>query len=134
MKYSFKQFKRNINNIFGTYDEELSSDDEKYIKSIITSATLKDTVDKVIVPVSGGDTPDYLLIDKTNEICISIENNQIDIANHNFLYKKKFNLNFTDEMKKIVKKKLEEERKDLKSTLFQNEIELLIKIQKVYDN
>tara|TARA_R110000772_G_scaffold2410_2_gene8405 strand:- start:25338 stop:25739 length:402 start_codon:yes stop_codon:yes gene_type:complete len=132
MKFSFKQIGRNINNFLGAYDEEKSSDDEKLVKEIIENSLKCPDVKKIIVPVTGSNSHNYLLIDEKNKIYISVENNNIDMSNHNFLYKKTFNLNFTDEIKNIIKHKLEEERKDLKESLFQNEIGLLTKIKEIY--
>ena len=134
MSFSFKQIGRNIYNMLGAYDEEKATDDEKYVKEIIESSLTYPEVKKVIIPLRDSNSPDYLIIDKENQIHISVENNHVDISNHNFLYKKTFNLNFTDELKRIIKGKLEEERKDLKESLFQNEIGLLTKIKDIYEH
>tara|TARA_R110000772_G_scaffold66676_7_gene148377 strand:- start:522 stop:884 length:363 start_codon:yes stop_codon:yes gene_type:complete len=120
--------------MLGAYDEEKATDDEKYVKEIIESSLTYPEVKKVIIPLRDSNSPDYLIIDKENQIHISVENNHVDISNHNFLYKKTFNLNFTDELKRIIKGKLEEERKDLKESLFQNEIGLLTKIKDIYEH
>jgi hypothetical protein len=120
-------------NAMGAYDDGKATNDEKYIKEIIKASLIYQDVKKVIVPINSGSFS-YLLIDDINQIYISVENNQVDMSNHNFLYKKNFNLNFTDELKRMIKKKIEEERKDLKESLFQNEMGLLTKIKEIYQN
>lgn len=114
------------------YDEEDASDDEKYIKEIVSNAVLKDNIEKVIVPITGASEDDYLLIDRENQLFISIEDGEVNISNHDFLYKKKFNPIFTKTLKKVVKDKLAEERRLLKESLFENEIGLLEKIRNIY--
>lgn len=133
MGFSFKQLRRNMYNAMGAYDDGKATNDEKYIKEIIKASLIYQDVKKVIVPINSGSFS-YLLIDDINQIYISVENNQVDMSNHNFLYKKNFNLNFTDELKRMIKKKIEEERKDLKESLFQNEMGLLTKIKEIYQN
>lgn len=128
--FSFKQFKKNIYELFGGYDEDDATEDEKYLKNIIEAILVYPDIKKVMVPT--GDTLGYLLIDEVNQIYISIEDSKIDMSNHNFLYKKNFNLNYTNMLMKIIKANIEEERKELKASLFDNEMELLVKIGEMY--
>ena len=70
-------------------------------------------------------------IDSENEISICIGDEHVTLSNHVFLYKKVFNLDFTDKLKKTVKENIEEEMQLLKESLFNNETNLLSSVLKL---
>ncbi len=101
------------------------SEDAKYVIDIVNKYAADPKIKKII------DTYDYFLIDDENEITVCIGEGKVMISNHVFLYKKTFNLSFTDQLKKIVKDDIKSEVKLLKENLFKNETGLLGNISKL---
>ncbi|WP_299225509.1 hypothetical protein [uncultured Psychroserpens sp.] len=102
-------------------------EDAKYVKAIITTYSEKQHIKKLVSPISNT----YFIIDDKNQIYICIEDGKVTLSNHVFLYKKQFNLSFTDALKKLVKEQMEKEMQLLKKSLFKNETNLLSKIHNI---
>ncbi len=99
-------------------------EDAKFIIDIVSNYSSNASIKKLISPISD----EYFLIDRKNKISICISDGEITLSNHTFLYKKLFNLSFTDRLKKQIKEHMEQEMQLLKQSLFKNETELLSKI------
>ena len=97
------------------------SKDEMYVRDIIIEYIKNPSVVKEIAPSS--DT--YYLTNKESEIYIKLGHSDVQITNHRFFYKKGFALAFIERLKKMVKDKIEEEKKEFEKHIFTNEIELL---------
>lgn len=132
MKFNWKQTKQTMNNFFGGYDKKYATEDELIAEDIIRGSILDDNIHIKVVPVKNSTFVDYLLVDEVNQVSISLEDCKITMCNHDYFYNDNFNLNFTDEMKKIIREHLEKERLELKKELFKNKINLLHKIKKIY--
>ena len=132
MKFNWKQTKQTMNNFFGRYDKKYATEDELIAEDIIRGSILDDNIHIKVVPIKNSALVDYLLVDEVNQVSISIEDRKITMCNHDYFYNDNFNLNFTDEMKKIIREHLEKERLELKKELFKNKINLLHKIKKIY--
>ncbi|AUS05661.1 hypothetical protein [Pseudotamlana carrageenivorans] len=106
------------------FESKATREDCKFIIDIIKNYSEDQSIKKLISPISD----EYYLLDEKNQVSICIADDEIILANHIYLYKKAFNLAFTSDLKKIIKKQMEKEMQDLKKTLFKNEINLLDKI------
>ncbi|MDO6760642.1 hypothetical protein Q4566_10565 [Tamlana sp. 2_MG-2023] len=106
------------------FDSKATREDCKFIIDIIKNYSEDQSIKKLISPISD----EYYLLDEKNQVSICIADDEIILANHIYLYKKTFNLAFTSDLKKIIKKQMESEMQELKKTLFKNEIDLLDKI------
>jgi hypothetical protein len=84
------------------------------------------SIDAIVAPQH--DMDNYIILDRENEIYISIDHHDITISNHAFLYEKQFRLEYVESLKKGVRKKIAAEREKLKQELFKNERELLERI------
>ncbi len=100
------------------------TEDAQYVKDIIVQYSEKESIKKLISPISD----EFFIIDENNQIYICISDDKVTISNHIFLYKKFFNFSFTEELKKIVRKSMEHEMQSLKKSLFKNETQLLSKV------
>ncbi len=100
------------------------AEDAQLIIDIVNNYASNSSIKKMISPISD----EYFLLDKKNRISICIGDSVVTFSNHVYLYKKSFNLSFTDSLKKTIKLKMEEEMQILKKSLFKNEINLLDKI------
>ena len=109
-----------------TFKKKKLTEDAQYIQDIVTLYSETEGIQKLSSPISD----EYFLIDNENEISICIGDGEVTFSNHVFLYKKLFNMSFTDRLKKLVKQQLEQEMQQLKKSLFKNETDLL---SKVYD-
>ncbi len=103
------------------------TEDAQYVKDIIVLYSEKESIKKLISPISN----EFFIIDENNQIYICISDGKVTISNHIFLYKKLFNFSFTEELKKIVRKSMEQEMQSLKKSLFKNETQLLSKVFEV---
>lgn len=103
------------------------TEDAQHIIDIVEEYSNKKDIKKLISPISD----EYFLIDSENEISICIGDEHVTLSNHVFLYKKDFNLDFTDKLKKTVKENIEEEMQLLKESLFNNETNLLSNVLKL---
>lgn len=110
--------------MFNFKKKPLSEEAQLIVDIAVNYATNKD-VRKLISPMSD----DCFLIDDKNQISVCISDGEIILANHTYLYKKVFNISFTDSLKKQVKKFLEEEMQALKKSLLKNEVNLLDKVK-----
>ncbi|MBC9797535.1 hypothetical protein [Sinomicrobium weinanense] len=115
--------------MFGFKKRELT-EDEKYIKEIVLYFSEKESVKKLISPISD----EYFLMDDENQIYICLGNGRFSLSNHKFLYEKIFNLSFTEELKKQVRHSMEAEMQALKKSLFKNETNLLHKVLNLVNN
>lgn len=106
------------------------SEDDKYVIDIVDNFSKNTEIKKMISPISD----EYYLLDETNKISICISDEEVIISNHIFLYKKMFNLSFTDELKKQVRENMEKEMQTLRKKLFKNETSLLSNILKLSSN
>lgn len=97
--------------------------DERYVESII-SKYLETGVKKLMSPNN-----EYLIIDKNNQIYISLKGAVISISNHDFLYRKSFSSSFSERLEKKIEEAIKKEREQLRNALFKNEIDLLEKIR-----
>lgn len=104
---------------------------EKQVKSIIEGYMdrygSEPYIDAIVAPRTSED--DYLILDKKNEVYISIEHRNVTISNHAFLYEKEFTLEYVEGLKKLVRAKIVVQRQKLKEELFRNEQELLEKLE-----
>lgn len=100
------------------------AEDAQLIIDTVNNYASNSSIKKMISPISD----EYFLLDKKNRISICIGDSVVTFSNHVYLYKKSFNLSFTDTLKKTIKLKMEEEMQILKKSLFKNEINLLDKI------
>lgn len=132
MRLNWKKTIQIMNNFFGKYNEKYATEDELVAEDIIRGSILDDNMQIIIVPIRNSVHVDYLLVDEVNRVSISIEDCKITMSNHDYFYNDNFNLNFTNEMKKIIRDHLENERLELKKELFKNKINLLHKIKKIY--
>ncbi|MFI1772993.1 hypothetical protein [Thalassobellus citreus] len=107
-----------------TFKKKEIKEDAQYVIDIVKKYSSDKNIKKLISPISD----EYFLIDYKNEISICISDSEVTISNHTFLYKKLFNLSFTDMLKKEVKNHMEVEMQLLKKSLFKNETDLLAKI------
>ncbi len=101
------------------------SEEAQLIQDIAINYATNKEVRKLISPISD----DCILIDDKNQITVYISDGEIILANHTYLYKKVFNLSFTDSLKKRIKRFLEEEIQTFKKTLLKNEVNLLDKVR-----
>lgn len=102
-------------------------EDDQYVIEIIDKFSRNGEIKKMISPLSD----EYYLLDEKNKISVCISNEEVIISNHVFLYKKQFNLSFTDRLKKQVREHIEEDMQKLKNELFKNETTLLSNILKL---
>ena len=107
--------------------EKRTSDDCRFIIDIINNYSEDKSIKKLISPISD----EYYLLDDENQVSICIGDNEVILSNHVYLYKKSFNLSFTESLKTQVKGHMEREMQELKRTLFNNEINLLEKIKHI---
>lgn len=107
------------------FKKKALSEDAQLIHDIAVNYATNKDIRKLISPISD----DCFLIDDKNQITVCIGDGEIILANHTYLYKKAFNLSFTDALKKSVRQFLEQEMQTLKKTLLKNEINLLDKIK-----
>ena len=103
--------------------------DEMYVRDIIIEYIKNPSVVKEIAPSS--DT--YYLTNAESEIYIKLGHSDVQITNHRFFYKKAFALSFIERLKKMVKDKIEEEKKEFEKQIFSNEVELLRNIFKTVE-
>lgn len=113
-----------------TFKKRSLPEDAQYVKDIIVQYSERESIKKLISPISD----EYFIIDENNQIFICIADDKVTISNHTFLYKKFFNLSFTEELKKIVRESMEKEMQVLKKSLFKNETELLSKVFDIASN
>lgn len=99
------------------------SKDEKYVEEIV-DAYLATDVKKLLTPSN-----EVLILDEINSVHISLRDSEVEISNHNFLYRKTFRLKFVEELQKKVRDVVKVEREQLRKTLFKNELDLLQKIK-----
>lgn len=98
--------------------------DLQLIENIVDKFLHNPSVKKLISPLS----EEYLLIDEDNSISLCISGGNIKLANHAFIIVKNTNIGFTEKMQKKIRAQIELERQELKKQLFENEINLLEKI------
>lgn len=113
-----------------TFKKRSLPEDAQYVKDIIVQYSERESIKKLISPISD----EYFIIDEANQIFICITDDKVTISNHTFLYKKFFNLSFTEELKKTVRESMEKEMQVLKKSLFKNETELLSKVFEIAGN
>ncbi len=106
------------------FKKKAMKEDAKFIIDIVSNYSSNESIKKLISPISD----EYFLIDRKNKVSICISDGEVTLSNHTFLYKKLFNLSFTDMLKKQIKEHMEQEMQLLKQSLFKNETELLSKI------
>lgn len=99
------------------------SKDEKYVEEIV-ERYLSTNVEKVM-----NSSGEILILDRVNEVYISLHNSEVEISNHSFLYRKMFRLSFVEKLQQKVIKVMDQERADWKKQLFKNELDLLVKIK-----
>tara|TARA_R110000796_G_scaffold190518_1_gene307268 strand:- start:521 stop:868 length:348 start_codon:yes stop_codon:yes gene_type:complete len=99
-------------------------EEEEIVKGIIDKLLNRDDVERLISPNSD----EYFLIDSKNEYCVVISQDKFIIANHEFSVPVELGMTFNENIKKIVRNKIEAERQILKKTLLQNKTNLLKKI------
>ena len=107
------------------FGKKPTGEDSQCIVEIINNYSEDSSIKKLISPISD----EYYLLDEENQVSICISDNEVILSNHVYLYKKSFNLSFTEDLKKQVKQHMEKEMQALKKTLFNNEINLLEKIK-----
>lgn len=110
-----------------TLKKKQLTEDDKYVIDIVDNFSKNKEIKKMTSPLSD----EYYLLDEKNKISICISDEEVIISNHIFLYKKMFNLSFTDKLKKQVRENMEEEMQQLKKQLFKNETSLLSNILKL---
>lgn len=111
---------------FNLFKEEAPTKDELYVRDIVVEYLKNSRVLKEIAPSS--DT--YYLTNSDDEIYIKLGQSDVQITNHKFFYRKTFALKFLERLKKMVKDKIEEEKKEFEQQIFYNEITLLQNIFK----
>ena len=109
--------------MFG-FKKKVLPEDAQYVLDIVSKYSSSREIKKLISPISD----EYFLIDDDNEVSLCISNENVMISNHKFLYRKAFNIAFTDRLKKLVRENMELEMQVLKKSLFENETHLLSKI------
>lgn len=107
------------------FKKKTLSEEAQLIQDIAVNFATNKAIRKLISPISD----DCFLIDDKNQITVCISDGEIILANHTYLYKKMFNISFTDSLKKRIKQHLESEMQQLKKTLLNNEINLLDKVK-----
>ena len=107
-----------------SFKKKKMAEDAKLIIDIVNNYASNNSIKKMISPISD----EYFLLDKRNRVSICIGDSMVTFSNHIYMYKKSFNLSFTDTLKKNIKLKMEEEMQALKQSLFKNEMNLLDKI------
>lgn len=112
------------------FGKKATGDDCQFIVDIINNYSEDKSIKKLISPISD----EYYLLDDENQVSICISDNEIILSNHVYLYKKSFNLSFTESLKTQVKGHMEREMQELKRTLFNNEINLLEKIKDISEH
>lgn len=75
----------------------------------------------------------YFLVDKKNSISIGVTQSRVRVANHVYTYTETLPLEFLEKTKKVIRKTMEARALALKKELFRNEVDLLDKISKLYD-
>ncbi|WP_298238612.1 hypothetical protein [uncultured Algibacter sp.] len=110
-----------------TFKKKPLKEDAQYIVDIVNNFSKNKEIKKLISPISD----EYYLIDEKNKVAVSISDEEVILSNHIFLYKKVFNLSFTDKLKKQIRENMEEEMQLLKKSLFKNETNLLSNILKL---
>lgn len=98
--------------------------DLQLIEQIVEKFLLNPLVKKLISPLS----EEYLLIDEEHSISVCISAGNIKLSNHAFLLTKNTHIGFTEKLQKLIRQQIEKERQELKKQLFENEINLLEKI------
>lgn len=104
---------------------EKDEEEAKLTLEIVKKLLDRPDVERIISPNSD----EYFLIDRVNEYCVIIGDDKIILANHKFSTNVELGLSFTEEVKKIVRDRLEIERQALKETLFENKVDLLKRIR-----
>ena len=107
-----------------TFKKKAIKEDAQFIIDITSNYSSNKDIKKLISPISD----EYFLIDDKNDVSICVSDGEVTLSNHTFLYKKLFNLSFTDMLKKQIKENMEKEMQALKKSLFKNETELLSKV------
>lgn len=107
--------------------KKATREDCNFIIDIINNYAEDKAIKKLISPISD----EYYLLDDENQVAICIGDHEIILSNHVYLYKKAFNLSFTESLKRQIKLNMEREMQELKRTLFNNEIDLLDKIKNI---
>lgn len=100
------------------------SPDLVLLQQIVEKFLFNPQVKKLISPIS----EEYLLIDEVNSVNICISNSRFRVANHLYTYSKDVPLNFTESLQKKIRIQIESEIQQIKSQVFENEINLLEKI------
>lgn len=110
-----------------TFKKKPLKEDAQHMIDIIDNFSKNKTIKKIISPISD----EYFLIDEKNKISICLKDEEVVLSNHVFLYKKMFNLSFTDNLKRKIRENMENEAQELKKSLFTNETNLLSNILKL---
>ena len=76
---------------------------------------------------------EYFLVDTEKNISIGIEQSRIRVANHNYTYSDSLPLNSIEKLKVKVRNELERRTQFLKKDLFKNELDLINKITRIYN-
>lgn len=112
--------------------KKLPSKDELYVRDIVQKFLDDKDVKKRIAPIT---STVYLENDKEGiYVRIHYLNNRVDFSSGDFLYKKDIDSNFCNTLIESCKKKIEEELQEVDKLLEIDEITLLQKILKKYDD
>lgn len=77
-------------------------------------------------------TSDCFIMDKEKSINLWIDENGVKVANHQYLYEVALPLKSLEKLKAKVKESMYQDIEKLKKKLFNNEVELLNNINKMY--
>ena len=102
--------------------------EERKLKDLIIGMLSDPEVQELVSPKSD----EYMLIDEVNQMNLCIEASSIKVANHAYSMDIQLRMKFCEEMKKLVKDKVEVDRQQKKKTMFKNQIDLLDKLTKNY--
>lgn len=103
---------------------------EEGIVNIIKSMTFRKDCLIEINP----ETMDYLLSMEDLQYFLLIDSEGVQISNHNFFITRRLRSNVVDSIKEIVKAETSARRQLKIDSIFNNELELLTKINKAIDN
>jgi hypothetical protein len=103
------------------FKKPVPSKDELYIRDIVEKYLEDSSVIKMVTPL----TRVCYLVNKSEQVHIRLDSNNVDICNHDFYYRKSISGDFSTKLQKAIIKKVEEEIVEVNKELFHNEIDLL---------
>lgn len=108
------------------FKKKIPPKDELYLKDIVKTYLENDKVKIKHSPSTG----EYFLIDEEKQVTLLIKIGVVEVSNHKYFYKRTVSIKFSDELVKMINKKIKEDTEQLKKELFHNEIDFLRMILK----